>query len=259
MKLLIIFLFITQLTYGQTSPIKLLGFKYSACDESTLSNRLSTRIARKEIKGDVLTVDIATVATCCVDFKPIVSTKQGILYLDYKKNGAGCDCDCYYTLTYKIKGISDKDVKIKFQNKDIELSDEKFVTFPITFEILHGDTINIVDQYGFRQGKWTYYGDSLMNTGYLELVDDVPVKLITFYPNKTIKSLTSRARITRRDFNGKEYPDFSNYNYYVEYFESGAKKRECKSTNNAEYFKNGGQCQEWNESGELVYEGVYRK
>jgi hypothetical protein len=259
MRLLIIFIFITQLTHGQIGEIKLVDFKYSACDEATLSNRLLTRISKKESSGNILTVDIATVATCCVKFEPIASTDKGILYLDFKENGTECECNCYYTLTYKIKGIKSKDIKIKFQNKDIDLSDEKYKTYPTKFTMLNGDTINFVDKYGLRQGKWMYSSDSLMTTGYFEALDDVPVKLITLYPDKTIKSMTSRDKIVLKDSNGKDYDTYLNYNYYVEYFESWTKKKECTSDNNSDSFKDGGQCKEWNEKGELVYEGVYRK
>ena len=259
MRLLIIFLLTTQLTHGQIDQIKLLDFKSSTCDEPTLLSRLRTRIVKKEIKGDVLTVDIATVETCCVTFEPIVSTNEGILYLDVRETGAECECDCYYFLTYKIKGIKDKDVRIKFHDKDIDLSDEKFETFPIRFKILNGDTINVVDKYGFRQGKWTYLSDSLMSTGYFVALDDVPVKLITLFPDKTIKSVTSRDKIILKRSDGKDFSTYSNYNYHVEYFESGAKKRECKSNDPSDSFKDAGQCKEWNETGELVYEGIYRK
>jgi hypothetical protein len=162
MRLLIIFMFIVQLTYGQDGNIKLLDFKYSDC-EATLSDRFITRIAKKEIKGDILTVDITTVTTCCVNFTPIASTNRGILYLGFKETGAECECKCYYYLTYKVKGIKDKEVKIKFQDSDIELSEEKFKTYPVRFKIFNGDTINFVDKYGFRQGKWAYSNDSLLS------------------------------------------------------------------------------------------------
>jgi hypothetical protein len=153
----------------------------------------------------------------------------------------------------------DKEVKIKFQNKDIELSEEKFKTYPTKFKILDGDTINFVDKYGFKQGKWTYLNDSLMSTGYFEAHDGIPVKLITLYPDKSIKSVTSRDKILLKDLNGKDYHTYTNYNYFVEYFESGAKKRECSSNNTSDSFKLGRQCSEWTEKGELVYEGAYRK
>jgi hypothetical protein len=258
MRLLIAFMFFSQLTHGQIGRIKLLDFKYSEC-EATLSDRLITRIIKKEIKRDVLMVDIATVSTCCVKFEPIASINQGILYLDFKETGAECECKCYYYLNYKLKGIKDKEVKIKFRNKDIELSDEKFETYPIQFKMLNGDTINFVDKYGFRQGKWVYSNDSLASTGYFEAQDDIPVKYVTLYPDKSIKSITSRDKIILKDLNGKDYDTYSNYNYYVEYFESGVKKRECRSNSTSHSFKDSGQCREWTEKGELVYEGMYRK
>ena len=85
MRFLIIFILTTQLTHGQIGKIKLLDFKSSTCDEPTLSSRLRPRIIKNETKDDVLTIEIATVATCCVKFEPIVSTGQGIFYLDFKE------------------------------------------------------------------------------------------------------------------------------------------------------------------------------
>jgi hypothetical protein len=260
MRLLITLLIGTQLTFGQTKKIELLDFKYSTCDEATLSTRLRTRIVKKEIKADILTVDIATVATCCVSFDPSISVKQGTLHLDFKETGTECECSCYYTLTYKVKGVKDRDIKIKFQNKDIEMSEEKYLTYPTKFKTLNGDTINYVDKYGFRQGKWAYSNDSTMTNGFFETKDDVPIKLVTLYPDKKVKSLTSRDEITIKDSNGKDFHTHSNYNYYVEYFESGTKKRECVSSNTSDSYKDpSGKCKEWTEKGELVYEGVYRK
>lgn len=102
----LILLTFSSFAFGQ---INLLDFKNSTCDEPTLFSRLRTRIVKKEIKDDVLTVEIATVETCCVTFEPAVSTKEGILYLDVRETGAECECDCYYFLTYKIQGIKHKD------------------------------------------------------------------------------------------------------------------------------------------------------
>lgn len=260
MRLLITLLIGTQLTFGQTIKIELLDFKYSTCDEATLSTRLRTRIVKKEIKTDILTVDIATVATCCVSFDPSISVKQGTLHLDFKETGTECECRCYYTLTYKVKGVKDRDIKIKFQNEDIEMSEEKYLTYPTKFKILNGDTINYVDKYGFRQGKWAYSNDSTMINGFFETKDDVLIKLVTLYPDKKVKSLTSREQITIKDSNGRDFHTHSNYNYYVEYFESGTKKRECVSSTTSDSYKDpSGKCKEWTEKGELVYEGVYRK
>ena len=236
------------MTHGQTGKIKLLEFKYSDCDKATLSNRIRTRIIKKDIEGDILTVNIATVATCCVEFDPITSTNQGVLYLDFRETGTPCECDCFYSLTYKIKGIKDTEIKIKFRNKDIELSDEKFNTYPIKFKILNGDTVNFTDKYGMRQGVCTFYNDSLMTKGYLEIANDTVFKMVNFYPNNRIV----------KDIFEKSKPHM-NYTSYLEYFESGKIKKECVSKDVESSFRDNGMCKEWNEAGDLVYEGKYRK
>ena len=260
MILLLILTLGTQLTFGQTEKIRLLDFKYSECEETTLSTRLRTRIVKKQINANIITLDIATVITCCVKIDPLISIKGNILHLDIEESGPGCECYCYYTLTYQIKGIKDESTIIRFRGKDIELSDEKYLTYPLKFRIFNGDTLDFVDKYGYRQGKWAYSNDPTMTNGYFEVKDDVPVKLVTIYPDKSIKSLTRRDGIVKKDSNGKDYHTHSNYNYYVEYFASGARKRECVSSNTDDSYKDpSGRCREWNEKGELVYEGVYRK
>lgn len=154
MRLLILLLvLLTQSTFGQKEKIRLFDFKNSTCDEESDPTRLRTRIVQKKLAGDVLTVTIATVATCCVTFKPKAAYKSGILYLDLEENGRICFCDCCYELIYEITGIKDENVKIKFRNSDIELSAEKFKTYPIHFRLLNSDTIDYVDSHGLRQGK----------------------------------------------------------------------------------------------------------
>jgi hypothetical protein len=146
-----------------------------------------------------------------------------------------------------VKGIKDKNVEIKFQSKDIELSDEKFKTYPARFKILNGDTVNYTDRYGLRQGKCTFYNDSLMTKGYLEVVNDTVFKIVFFYDNRKIKHISTKTK------------PYMNYTSYIEYFESGKVKMECISNDIKSSFKDKGTCKEWNEKGELIYEGDHRK
>lgn len=247
----------TQLSFGQSEKVTLSKFSSSEC-ETTLE-KLKTRIISKNLKGNTLKVEIATIATCCVTMIPEISMEANTLHLKFQETGSACECDCYFTLTYVIKGIKDPDIKIKFQDKDIEFSLEKYPTFPIKFRILHSDTIDNIDKYGYRQGKWSYRNDSLMTTGYMEFYNDVVLKMVKFHPDRTISSVTSRDRIKSKDSNGKPIESFSNYNYYVEYFTTGQKKLECRSDNNTDSYKDSGKCKEWNENGVLVYEGIYKK
>jgi hypothetical protein len=193
-----------------------------------------------------LTVEIAATATCCVDFIPKVTLKNGILKLDLQETGEECECFCCYEFAFEVEGIKDDKIKIKFRDKDIELSNEKYLTYPIKYKILNGDTINYVNKYGLKQGKWAFFGaDSLMNTGHVEFNDDIPVRIVHYHNDKSIKSIESK------DENG-------NYSKYVEYFESGRLKKECYMTKPNTSYKQG-LCKEWDEKSQLVYEGDYRK
>jgi hypothetical protein len=259
MRLLIIFFLGTQLTFSQTSKVKLFSFKNSACDGETESFRLRTRIISKELSDDLLTIHIGTTATCCVDFVPKSTFKNGILNLDFEETGTPCECDCCYEFTYQIKGIKDDKIKITFRDKEIEQSDEKYKTYPVSFKILNGDTINYIDKYGFRQGAWVVGPDTLTRKRYFEYSDNHPVRRVKLFPSGQIESDLTNEKIS---FNTTDRPliGYSEMNKLIEYYESGQKKRECY--NDKKGFDNSyekGTCKEWNEKGELVYEGVYRK
>ncbi len=259
MRLLIVFLLGTQLTFGQTTKVKLFSFKNSTCDGVSESFRLRTRIIHKELSNGLLTVHIGATATCCVDFVPKATYKNGILNLDVEETGTPCECDCCYEFTYQINGIEDGQIKITFRGKEIEQSDEKYKTYPVQFRVLNGDTLNYVDKYGFRQGIWVVGPDTLIRRRYFEYSDNYPVRRVKLFPSGQIESELIREKIsfntTDRPFSG-----YSEINKLIEYYETGQKKRECY--NEKKEFSNSyekGKCKEWNEKGELIYEGDYRK
>jgi hypothetical protein len=92
-----------------------------------------------------------------MEFTGIAEMKNDTLHVKFLlQNDNYCFCTCCYQADFKIKGINNIHVPIKFYNKLIEQSHEKFETFPVTFELVKGDTINLTDKYGLKQGKWVY-------------------------------------------------------------------------------------------------------
>jgi hypothetical protein len=255
----ILFLLTTQLTFGQSGKVKLFEFKNSTCDQESDPSRLRTRITKKELNKNLLTLDIAAVATCCVDFIPKATFKKGTLNLDIEETGEACECSCVYEFEFRIEGIKDDKIKIKFRDKDIEFSNERYLTYPIKYKILNGDTINYVDKYGFRQGKWNRPDDSLMAKSHGEFIDGRLVKVVKYFPSGKIESekISEKVKVTS---DNTEYFNYFDFNKYVEYYESGTKKKECYNNQNS--MRNSyeqGKCNEWNEKGELTYEGDFRK
>lgn len=155
-RLLVILLFISIWNIGLSQKDKplLVDFTPSECDANEDADRLLTRIIDYWFVGDTLLVEVGTKATCCVDFIPEIKFENDTLNLLFTETGSPCMCMCCYQFIYHIKGIRDENIGIKLQGKPIEFSEEKYLTYPVSFEILNGDTINYVDKYGFKQGLW---------------------------------------------------------------------------------------------------------
>jgi hypothetical protein len=259
MRLLTILLLTTHLTLGQTSKVKLFSFQNSTCDEGADPDRLRTRIISKDLTKDILTIQIAATATCCVTFIPKTTYKNAVLDLDFEETGDECECGCCYEFTYKIKVIKNDRLKITLRGKEIQHSNEKYMTYPVQFKIVNGDTVNYIDKYGLRQGKWNKPSDSLMTKSHGEFIDNRLVRIVTYFPNGMTESekISEKVKVTGES---TEYFDYFDFNRYVEYYETGTKKKECHNNQNSvsnSYER--GQCKEWNENGQLIYEGDFRK
>jgi antitoxin component YwqK of YwqJK toxin-antitoxin module len=63
-------------------------------------------------------------------------------------------CDCPILIDYKISNIRSRNYKFKLNNNTINYHSDRFVMFPVSFEIVNGDTINYADRYGLKQGVW---------------------------------------------------------------------------------------------------------
>lgn len=233
----------------EAQKVQVVDFSSTACSEPVANaDRLITRVIERRLNDGVLELKIGMKEACCLTFKPVVkyysSSGQSLdtLYVGYKSIGDPCECDCYYELTYKIKQFSKTKFELRFKGKPIEYSAEKYKTFPVKYKIIGTDTVNFVDKYGLRQGIWT--SDSVKIKKYYFFKDDVHIRDVTLFDNGNIQKAMKR--------------EFGNWNYMVEYFESGQKKRECFNDEMGGSFKDG-ECKEWNAEGELIYEGPFKK
>jgi hypothetical protein len=241
----------THFLFGQ-SEIKLFGFRNSTCEQETSAKGLRTRIIKKEFKQNILTIEIAATATCCVDFIPKIAFSKGVINLDFEETGAGCECSCCYEFIYQIDGIKNEEIKITFRGKEIEQTSEKYLTYPINYQLSNGDTINQTDKYGLRQGIWLHPKDSLRC---FKFVDDSMVSVVELYASKRIKSEVIFEKVAFESLTNKIDSIYMDTKY-VQYYESGIKQKECYHERKS-YRK--GECREWNEKGELIYEGDFRK
>lgn len=69
------------------------------------------------------------------------------------------ECDCAFKLTYKIKGLEDKDYVVLANGNRIFKTNHKYKIRrkKPQFDVINNDTINMVDIYGFKQGLHISY------------------------------------------------------------------------------------------------------
>jgi hypothetical protein len=249
-RAIIVLIVIPTAVLAQTK-IKVVGFSSTECnDGAALYNLLRTRIIEKKFIGGVFEIKIATPETCCLSFKPVVKyyssgSNHGsdTLYLGYRTSDEACDCVCYYELTYRLQGLEKDNFNIRFKGESIEISDEKYKTYPIQFKLMGKDTVNFVDRYGMRQGLWSF--DSLSISEYYVYENGIPMKRVVLFPNGATRIESTR--------------EHHNWNRYIEYYETGQKKMECFNSQVGESYKQkDGRCKEWDINGQLIYEGPFR-
>ena len=229
----------------------------SACEPYNDPYRVNTRVIEQKEHGSVLFIKIGTAATCCVTFIPTATIKSDGLYLYYEETGNICSCTCYYELSYELPRIDDSFVQVYFQDEPIELSTEKFKTFEVTFKVINGDTIDLQDKYGRKQGKWHLNKKLPITESFIEFKNDTLIRQVNLYPDGKIKKevLSGKGKI---DDGASVYWLYTFANRSVEYFASGKIKRECKGSAWLSSYWDG-TCKEWNENGELVYEGPHKE
>ncbi|WP_289056065.1 hypothetical protein [Carboxylicivirga marina] len=220
----LLILFIGISSNGQES--NLIGFYPSFCDENEDVLRIRDRVSNVFFRNDTLFVSVGFVANCGFEsehLNPGAQLLNDTLYLSfdlepqitdsiiegekiiYFTSLNYVDCDCCFEFMYLLKNIPHDSIPIKLNNKNICYHKEKYKTYPIQFEIHKGDTINFIDKYGFRQGKWLLYKDSeLLLSERIYKNDSILLGTdFRYYENNTIKA--------KLEWLNNEYQNYSEY------------------------------------------------
>lgn len=250
----ILFIAIPLLSYSQKTEVNVAAFSKSVCEaDSSFRKQIRERIIDKEFINDIVRIKIGVWATCCVDYKPKVALENNILYLDIEdtEKKAACECGCYYHFIYTIVDIQSEPVEIRYKNKLIELSNERYETYTPVFKLIKGDTVDFIDRYGLRQGKWRSATDSSYRKEYFVYEDGLVLKKVNLYESGEVKIETIPEVLKEK--NSESH--YGNKQMVIEYYRSGMKRKECVS----DWPKKGNLCKEWNEKGILLYQGIERK
>ncbi len=216
---LLFFLFTLFFATGQNS--NLIHFTKKECDQSVSIERIRERISNIQLKNDSLFIQLAFIANCAYTdwhYADAVFNNDTLhltygypekIVSDISENGDTIiyynlsldECNCYFECEYVLAGITSIKFPITFNNRLIIYSKEKYKTYPIRYQILRGDTINLIDKHGFKQGKWlfqtndsvtfinrTYQNDTIVVGADYKYHHNGEIKSITNWENDNYKS-----------------------------------------------------------------------
>jgi hypothetical protein len=103
-------------------------FELSPCNNKLNPHKLKERISFKKLSQDTLTLEIATIATCCYDMLGEIEIKENdTLNLKFEACGNSCACVCCFSMRYQIKSSKNL-VGLNFQ-----LNGEPIEEYPHTY------------------------------------------------------------------------------------------------------------------------------
>ncbi len=153
---------------------ELVNINFTDCDNGTDPVKMIDRLTEKRISGDTLFLSLCYSDNCTYGnrWKPVLQYSDDTLYIfrEYQiilnPDGSvepGTECNCCFSADIAIKGIADTSfvTNFKYGKKDniLYITDEKYETFPETFEIVNGDTINRTNKYGHMEGYWKTFDE----------------------------------------------------------------------------------------------------
>jgi len=158
------------------------SFIFSECDQSCDYEKVVNRIAYKSFENNTLTIGFGNVSNCAGMYNPTIDMRGDTLLITYEDYVTEIDtldhyeivvndtiieevyeikhlgitylCDCYFESEYVIEGIRANPSIVLLNNKLIGYYPEKYKVQPIEFKLVKGDTINLIDKFGFNQGLW---------------------------------------------------------------------------------------------------------
>jgi hypothetical protein len=262
MKFLLLFLFVLPtLLPAQNKGVEITYFKKVNCEMDSDNNySIRNRIIEQSIKDDYVFLKLGFWTICSDTFKANAKVENEILKLNVKEVGELKECCCFSYFNFNIKLNGNSFAEVTVNDKKIEISKERYDIFPVKYAIVKGDTVNLTDKYGVRQGKWLSdwkNTNNLFGERYELYKNGQLISIVQFYSFGQKKSESIKEKLIWKNSDGKEYLEYDDFNLYKEYHENGKLKRCCYTDQYGVNYMDG-ICKEYDANGDLVYEGKYR-
>lgn len=218
--------------------IKLMEYTSSECEEVYFENinRINTRIINTESSNGISSINVFTKTNCNDTEIGEIEIKGDTSNLIYHIKGyylepvtktiinndsiqvtekftyieETSECDCAYKLNYKIKNLDLDNYIITLNGRRIEKSEHQFKVLKDkpTFEIVKGDTINLIDIYGLKQKLHIKYrkDGKLHSKVYYENGEKVSGLAMVFYDFKDfdrVETFIENKKFTKRKYYSK--------------------------------------------------------
>jgi hypothetical protein len=143
------------------------------CDETVdFQNFKNNRLISFAKNEYGYTADFIFVLNCCGEYEFIGHFSNDSLFLKAKQtNNISCDCNCYFKTTLQLP-VFNPELVFWNSSEDIGIKQTEYIEYPVSFEIFEEDTINYVDKFKKRQGKFIYGEDKQNPRAILEIEND---------------------------------------------------------------------------------------
>jgi hypothetical protein len=133
---------------------------------------------------------------CCVTFDPKINfSKNKLTLLPYEQyQGNYCTCDCCFSITFEIAGLTGKTYEVFFNQTQIIKSTDHYIVVKPTSGLYQGKEINRLNKYGFKEGTWmTFYKngkvENISEYAAVELYhQSYPLWSKSYYPSQKLRS-----------------------------------------------------------------------
>lgn len=255
------------------SKPQLVTYYGSECNSDLDPYFLIDRIIKKERIGDTTFLTLGFKENCLINFYPAINFENNVLSirLDARQYGENDEkivalCDCCFELTLVMTGIQDTNFNVKLEDHFVYHSSEPYQTYPETYTIYNGDTINKKNKYGLYEGVWIKFDESTGEIKYKEFYEpnfDLKPRALwrESYTNGIMVHKMHKDTSWSFDENGilsritiqhkKIEPRYMSYFEEFTYYPNGKMKSHCPMLDYGMSSKPDS-CIYWNEMGEKV-------
>lgn len=181
-----LFLTLTHFASGQSHEVEIIDYYTSPCGKTTNPYNLDDQLVGESLYGDTLQITVKTSGNCDGIGNPRAKLLNDTLWISYNKSGGRSEevaegdsiiyvitvseCDCCFEYVFVMKSFCKVPIGViiprgslsrhnnyfRYDNYVPGSWQRSYSFFGDNFDIVDGDTVNLADKIGRKQGLWIY-------------------------------------------------------------------------------------------------------